>query len=212
MRNSIQTPATFSYLSLPVNNVYAVKVQESPAESLLDMLQQKSERGFSRLYDNYSDALFSVIYQIVNNKEIAEDMLQETFVKIWKKIDTYDESKGTLYTWMLNIARNTGIDFIRSQKNQFYTHLVHDDIWQNELSHPGAGMGNTDRLDYIALKNKATKLGKKYAIIIDMIYFGGYSYVQVAELLKLPVGTVKTRARMALTLLKKDINECWRNY
>ncbi len=200
---STQPTTRFSYLTLPVSNVYTVIVKEKSTENLLDLLQQKSERGFSLLYNNYADALFSVILQIIKNKEITEDLLQETFVKVWKKINTYDETKGTLYTWMHNIARNTGIDFIRSHKNRFYKLLVHDDIWQNEFLQPGTVIGNADRLDYIAVKNKSATLDVKYAVVIDLIYFEGCTYEQAAKLLKLPIGTVKTRARMALTLLKK---------
>ena len=203
MMISTQLQKNFSYFSLPARKVYTAKANEKPAEDLLNLLQQKSERGFSLLYDNYADALFSVIRQIVNNTEITEDLMQETFVKIWKKIGTYDQTKGTLYTWMLNIARNTGIDFIRSNKNRFYKHLVHDDIWQNEYFQPGIEMVNMERLDYIAIKNKAAELDNKYAVVLDLIYFEGHTYEQVAELLKLPLGTVKTRGRMALTLLKK---------
>ena len=79
-----QTQTNFSYLTLPVNQMYVVRTKEIPVVNLLEQLQQKTERGFSLLYDNYADALFSVIYQIVNNRELTEDLLQETFVKIWK--------------------------------------------------------------------------------------------------------------------------------
>ncbi len=195
----------FSYLSLPANKMYAVSAKEKPAENLLGLLQQKSERGFSLLYDNYADALFSVLYHIVEKKEIAEDLLQDTFVKIWKKIDTYDAAKGTLYTWMLNIARNTGIDFIRSNKNRFYKHLVHDEVLQNENFQPGADTGIADRLDLSAIKNMAAALDTKYAVVLDLVYFEGCTYEQVSKVLKLPLGTVKTRGRMALTLLKNRI-------
>ena len=123
-------------------------------------------------------------------------------MKIWKKIDTYDEAKGTLYTWMLNIARNTSIDFVRSNKNRFYQHFVHDDILLNESDQRGTNIENTDHLDYIAIKKKAAKLDQKYSDVIDLIYFEGYTYEQVAILLKLPLGTVKTRGRNALAILK----------
>jgi RNA polymerase sigma-70 factor (ECF subfamily) len=195
----------FSYLILPANKMYAVITKEKPAENLLNLLQQKSEKGFSKLYDNYADALFSVIYRIVEKRVIAEDLLQDSFVKIWQKIDTYDETKGTLFTWMLNIARNTSIDHIRLRKNEFNKKLLHDDILLNEYFHPCIDLGNANRLDYISIKNIAAALDDKYAIILDLIYFEGCTYEQVAKLLKLPLGTVKTRGRMALTLLKKRI-------
>jgi len=199
--NQIQN--NFCYFSLTVRKKYDATSNEIRTEELIEQLQQKSERGFTLLYDNYADALFSVLQQIVEKREITEDLLQETFIKIWKKIDSYDETKGTLYTWMLNIARNTGIDFIRSNRNQFYKNLVYEDIWENHFHQPGAEMVNEDRLDCIAIKNKAATLDKKYAIVIELIYFEGLTYEQVSRSLKLPLGTIKTRGRTALTLLKE---------
>ncbi len=199
---STQSVSQYSFYTLPARKAYTSTTVKVPIDNLLNLLQQKSERGFSQLYDNYADALFSVTYQIVKNKEIAEDLLQDIFVKIWKKIDTYDEARGTLYTWMLNIARNTSIDFVRSQKNRFYQHFVHDDILLNESYQRGNNIENADHLDYIAIKNKAAKLDQKYADVIDLIYFEGYTYEQVAIILNLPLGTVKTRGRNALTILK----------
>jgi RNA polymerase sigma-70 factor, ECF subfamily len=210
----ISTPLqnNFSYLTLPVKQVYAVVTKGKPAENLLHLLQQKNETAFTLLYDNYADALFSILYKVVNNKEIAEDLLQETFVKIWKKIDMYNETKGSLYTWMLNIARNTGIDFMRSSRNKFHQQLIHTDAWQQEYLQTSTGMENTDRLDYLSIRNKAASLDDKYAVIINLIYFEGFTYIQVAKHLKMPLSTVKTRAKMALTLLKKAYNEYRGNY
>jgi RNA polymerase sigma-70 factor (ECF subfamily) len=82
---------------------------------LLQALQSHDEQAFSFLYDRYSKALFNIILQIIPQQELAEDVLQEVFVKIWQNIKSYDETKGRLYTWMLNIARNQSIDRTRSK-------------------------------------------------------------------------------------------------
>lgn len=200
---SAQSQTNFSYFTLPAGTMYMVPAKEKYADNLFNLLQQKSERGFTLLYNNYADALFSVIFQIVEKKEIAEDLLQDTFVKIWKKIDTYDETKGTLFTWMLNIARNTAIDFIRLRRNEFYKQLVNFDVLLNDSFYHAIETVNFNRLDYIVIKNRASELDNKYAVVIDLIYFEGFTYEQAAKVLKLPIGTVKTRARMALKLLKK---------
>ena len=84
-------------------------------ELLVKELLKKDNNSFTLLYDNYSKSLYGVIYNLIRNKEEAEDVLQEVFVKIWNNIDSYNESKGRLYTWMLNIARNTTIDKLRSK-------------------------------------------------------------------------------------------------
>ena len=84
-------------------------------DELLVLIHKKDEKAFTYLYDMYSKSLFSVINVLVKNREEAEDVLQEVFVKIWKNIDSYNESKGRFYTWILNIARNTSIDKLRSK-------------------------------------------------------------------------------------------------
>ncbi len=83
---------------------------------LVNLLKQKDDNAFSYLYDNYSGALYGVVKQIVSDGEVGSDVLQEVFVSIWSKIDSYDSSKGRLFTWMLNIARNAAIDKTRSKK------------------------------------------------------------------------------------------------
>ena len=110
-------------------------------EELLPLLMNKDERAFTHVYDMYSKSLFAVICNLVSDREEAEDVLQETFVKIWKNIDTYNESKGRFYTWIVNIARNSAIDKLRSkgfnnrQKNLSSDNFVHllDD--SNKLIH-----------------------------------------------------------------------------
>ena len=82
---------------------------------LVDLIRTRSRTGYEMLYKNYAQNLYNAIRTIVNNDTIAEDLLQDTFVKIWQNIDRYDENKGTLYTWMINIARNASIDKLRSK-------------------------------------------------------------------------------------------------
>ena len=84
-------------------------------EDILLLLYKKDEKAYTILYDMYSKSLFSIIFNLVKEREEAEDILQEVFVKIWKNLDSFSESKGRFYTWMLNIARNTAIDKLRSK-------------------------------------------------------------------------------------------------
>ncbi|MDD2987062.1 sigma-70 family RNA polymerase sigma factor, partial [Flavobacterium sp.] len=79
-------------------------------EELLPLIYKKDDNAFTILYDMYAKSLFGVINTLLKNQEEAEDVLQEVFIKIWKNLESYSESKGRLYTWMLNIARNTAID------------------------------------------------------------------------------------------------------
>jgi RNA polymerase sigma factor (sigma-70 family) len=162
---------------------------------LVASLRQKDNDAFSYLYANYSGALFGVIRQIVTDGELGADVLQETFVNIWKRIDSYDASKGRLFTWMLNIARNAAIDKTRSKGFQQSQRQVPID---GEQFVAGVRPG----IDDYGLKKMMMKLKEEHRQLIDLSYFQGYTHEQIAQALHMPLGTVKTRIRSALTQLR----------
>ena len=161
------------------------------------MLQQRNEKAFGYLYDNYSGALYGIVNSIVTEKEIANDVLQNVFVNIWRKIDLYDPSKGRLFTWMLNIARNAAIDELRSrgyrdsQKNQSLGETV--DV---------AGTATGPAIQDVGLRKVLTKLKGELRILVDMSYFQGFTHEEISKVLNIPLGTVKTRIRTALIQLR----------
>ena len=173
-----------------------------PEEELIALLKRKDERGFTILYDNYSAALYGVIFKIVRTEEIAADVMQESFVKIWKNIDFYDKSKGSLFTWILNIARNNAIDKIRSkdfrQNNsiQSVDHNVHiiesQTITQSDY-----------KSDLIGIDKLINQLRPEYQLLIDLIYLKGYTQAEVSEEFNIPLGTVKTRIKAAINQLRE---------
>ncbi|MCF6131994.1 RNA polymerase sigma factor [Flavobacterium wongokense] len=168
-------------------------------EELLPLLLRKEERAFTLLYDMYSKSLFSIITNLISDREEAEDVLQEVFVKIWKNIETYNQSKGRLYTWMLNITRNAAIDKLRSkgfnnsQKNLSSDNFVHllDD--SNKL---------TNRIDSIGLREFVNKLKPKCIQLIDLLFFKGFTQQEASDELKMPLGTVKTQNRNCINDLR----------
>lgn len=164
-------------------------------QQLVTLLRQKDDQGFAYLYEHYAGALHSVIRQIVTDVELANDVLQETFVNIWRKIDSYDAEKGRLFTWMLNIARNAAIDKTRSKA--FQQGMKNQSI-DGEYIQPSVRPG----VDDIGLKKVVWKLKEEHRMLIDLSYFQGYTHEQIAKALNMPLGTVKTRIRSALTQLK----------
>ncbi len=167
---------------------------------LVALLKKKSKVAFDYLYDNYSVVLYGIILKIVNTEEVAEDILQEVFIKIWNKTDSYDATKGRLFTWMLNIARNSAIDHTRS--------MQHKQSLQNRKIDPSVGIidksqNTTSKIDHIGLKNVIDKLAPEYKMLIDLAYFKGYTQDEIAKEFKIPLGTVKTHTRSALNQLRK---------
>jgi len=171
---------------------------EEPA--LIEALLQKKQIGAEALYHMYSPALFGIISRIIADKEIAEDVLQETLVKIWNSIHQYDTAKGRLFTWMVNVARNLAIDKVRSK--DFRNHSKNQDI-DNHVNSIDEHSNSSYQPDLLGVKDLLIKLKPEQKKIVDLIYFHGYTHVEVADELGIPLGTVKTRLRMGIMELRK---------
>ena len=168
-------------------------------QELVAQLLQQNNQAFSYLYDNYSPALFGIICQIVPDKELASDVLQDVFINIWRKISSYDDSKGRLFTWMLNIARNAAIDKIRSRPYQ--DSLKNQPLAEN-VNSTAANSVTGPQVNDVGLKKLINKLREEYRVLIDLSYFQGFTHEEIARLQNIPLGTVKTRIRSALIQLR----------
>lgn len=166
-------------------------------------LRNKEKAGAEALYDMYSSSLYGIIFRIVQHEEIAEDLLQDTFVRIWNSFSSYDESKGRLFTWMVNIARNISIDKTRSKdfRNSSKTEDIENNVLSLEMQ-----ADNTLNPETMGLKELVAKLKPEQKIILDMVYFRGFTHAEVSEELEIPLGTVKTRLRNAIISLRKVFN------
>ena len=148
------------------------------------------------LYNNYISVIYGVILRIVKRETIAEEVTNDCFLKIWNRIDQYDTSKGKLFTWMINIARNMAFDKLRSSENM--KSLKTDDIADLKID----SSIDSIKIDNIGLKEIVSKLSVDEKQIIDLMYFEGYSQSEISENFNIPLGTVKTRARAAITKLR----------
>ncbi len=171
-------------------------------EELVTQVLRKDQQAFSYLYDNYAGALNTVIFKMVENKELAEDVLQEAFVKIWNNFENYDKSKGRLFTWMLNITRNLTIDTLRSKSFKKQKKISGDENSVSSLEDTKIGI---DRFDAMGLRKQVNNLKEDQRSIIDMAYFFGYTQDEISKHLGIPLGTVKTRMRTAIIELRKKL-------
>ncbi|QIE58148.1 sigma-70 family RNA polymerase sigma factor [Rasiella rasia] len=166
---------------------------------LITSMQNGNEQAFSKLYTMYSEAIYGIIYSIVLNEEIAEEVLQDVFIKIWNNASSYNTKKGRFFTWILNIARNTAIDktrsknFKNSKKNLSTTNFV--DILL-------AGDNLNKKTNAIGIKKFVEKLKPVCIQIVELLFFQGYTQKDAAENLKMPLGTLKTRNRNCLNDLR----------
>jgi RNA polymerase sigma factor (sigma-70 family) len=151
------------------------------------------------LYDHYSGAVYSVVLRVIRSEAIAEEVLQDIFLKYWNKIDTYDATKGKLFTWMINIARNQAIDRTRSREvgKERKTGGMENFVNSNSISN-----SEEPFVDAIGLKELLVTLPREQSFVVDYLYFKGYSQSELAEEFNIPLGTVKTRLRLAMQHLR----------
>lgn len=172
-------------------------------QELIALLKQKNHSALAYLYDHYAPALYGVIHRIVKIEEVAEEVLQDTFVRIWDKIQSYDPNKGKLFTWMLNIARNLSIDKLRSKEfsHKKKTSQLEDNIY---LITPKTYV--EQKIKDTGLRDVLYNLSPEQQMIINLVYFEGYTHTEVSEEYHIPLGTVKTRLRSALIRLRRLLN------
>lgn len=169
-------------------------------EDLIQLLKKGDESAFSYLYDHYSGALNSIILKMIDDKALAEDILQEAFVKIWNNFSSYDSSKGRLFTWMLNITRNLTIDTIRSKGYKKQAKIQDSEIAVNNAWNSS---NENERFDTLGLRNQTMLLKEDQKLVIDLAYFEGLTQEEISQKLKIPLGTVKTRIRAGISVLRR---------
>ena len=168
---------------------------------IYNLLKARNEKGLSMLYKNYSSSLFGISFRILNNNAFAEDAIQKSFLKIWNNIEQYDSGKSTLFTWMAKIVRNTSIDIRRlksfqvEEKSETLNPKMHD----SKKSYI-----DTNKIDTSSI---LSGLDEKYAFVIEHLYLKGYSQSELAEEFDIPLGTIKTRVKKGITILRSKLDK-----
>lgn len=166
---------------------------------IITALKGGDKNALSLVYDRYGAALYGVVLRIVQSPELAEEVVQDVFVKIFRNIGSYDENKGRFYTWALNVARNSAIDATRTsdfrnkQKTDPFDFVVYSQA--NPSVNPS--------VETIGLREIVNKLEEKHRRVIDLAYFQGYTQTEIEQEMNIPIGTVKTRLRLAIKELRK---------
>ena len=168
-------------------------------EELVIKFQEKDEKAFETLYNMYSQSLHGVIYNIVRDNAIAEEVMQDVFIKAWNNSSSYSAKKGRFFTWILNISRNAAIDKTRSKsfknkKKNLDAEFFVDILETNE--------NLNQKTNAIGIRKFVGKLAKKCKDVIELLYFKGYTQKEASEKLEMPIGTIKTRNRNCINELR----------
>ena len=161
----------------------------------------------SELYDRYGRLAHSVIYRVVRDAGTAEDLVQETFLRVWNRAASFDQQRGALGPWVLAVARNRAIDYLRSVDGRMAAGALELDRVENPALFTAfdASVLSIDRAR--RLKEAFEKLSPNQRMVIDLAYYEGLSQSEMAERLKQPLGTVKTWVRSALKTLRDELTE-----
>ncbi len=170
-------------------------------EELISLAQAGSAEAFAALYDRHSRSAYSLAYRMMGEKQSAEDLVQEVFLRVWRNSASYRTERGSVRTWVLSIVHNRGVDQLRSTASRRRTQ---DRVEASApTSQPSEAFTDTWRNNQRDQVRDALKtLPAEQLKILELAYFSGYTHVEIAGLLDLPLGTVKGRMRLGLRKVK----------
>lgn len=179
------------------------QLAQTREQRIISLLHAQDKQALVLLYEHYSGALYNIILRIVPQPEIAEEVLQDAYVKIWRQGKTYDPTKGKLFTWMARVVRNLAIDRLRSKnyKTGKRTESIELSVDRNE------SLSETLYIQDSGLRKVVEGMDEKYKQIIDYLYFRDYTQSETSKELGIPLGTVKSRSRLAIKELRKLLRQ-----
>ena len=194
---------------LTAGAVYAilqVGIRFKDDRDLARRLRARDPHVMSALYERYGRASYSVIYRVVRDVGVAEDLVQETFLRVWNRAQSFDPDRGALGPWILTVARNRAIDHLRSTGGREASGAIELDRIENprlfsDLEESTLTIDRAKRL-----KEAFVKLTPAQREVIELAYYEGLSQSEMADRLKQPLGTVKTWVRTALKSLREQLS------
>lgn len=178
-------------------------------ERLIVLILQSQEQALAQLYDRYHRLIFSLALAIVNDRATAEEITLDVFMRVWQKAGTYRADQAKVSTWLTHIARHHAIDVLRRRAARVDEFALHwEDAGPNsESSAPDPQESVELSLRQERIQAALAKLPPEQREALHLAYFGGYTQSQIAEVLKQPLGTIKTRLRLAMQKLREFLRE-----
>ncbi len=182
-----------------------VDIRNLADEEVMALVQEGSTRAFELVYDRHGGAAFSLAYRMVPNRTTAEDIVQESFLSIWRSRTRYEPTRGSVRTWVLGIVHNRAIDALRRN-------IVHDrrrasaeGLEEREEAPERTEIEVARLQEAHSVRDALKELPKEQARVLELAYFGGFSHSQIADMLEMPIGTVKGRMRLGLEKLRRAL-------
>ncbi len=212
-RNPVQSPINLpeapeihnGYIQ-PTKAVSAVKLDDA---ALMQLLALKQADALSDLYDRYGRLVYSIAINSIGDRSIAEEIVQDVFTRVWDKASTYDARIARVSTWLVSITRNRTIDELRKIKIRPENNNVSwDEVSERDEPY---GKGPEENFDLTwrqkTVREALETLSPNQREVLALAYFKGYSHSKIAEVLGIPLGTTKTRIRMAMQKLRMVLSQ-----
>jgi RNA polymerase sigma-70 factor (ECF subfamily) len=184
------------------------KAERLADEELMPLVGRKDPEAFEVLYDRHGGAAYSLAYRIVGDRAAAEEVTQEAFISVWRSGARFDATRGSVRSWLLSVVRNRAIDFLRSKAGKAPKLDFDDDSALEQR--PAAERTEEEALrreTAVEVRGALGKLPGEQSKVIELAYFGGFSHSEIAEMLQLPMGTVKGRMRLGLEKIRGELAE-----
>jgi RNA polymerase sigma-70 factor, ECF subfamily len=170
-------------------------------EDLISLVEAADADAFATLYDRHSRAAFSLAYRMMGERQASEDLAQDAFLKVWRAAGSYRAERGSVRTWILSIVHNRSIDQLRSHSSRRRTQdKIEASAPRSQPSEAFAETWRNSQRDQV--REALNTLPPEQLKILELAYFSGYTHVEISELLRLPLGTVKGRMRLGLQKIK----------
>ncbi len=182
-------------------------IRDLADEEVMQLVQDGNPRAFELLYDRHGSAAFSLAYRMVGNRVTAEDIIQEAMLSIWRSRLRYDQTRGSVRTWVLGIVHNRAIDALRRSIVHDRRRETMDGVEERHEARERTDVEVARREEARSIRSALDTLPEEQRRTIELAYFGGFSHSQIAELLHEPIGTVKGRMRLGLDKMRRQLSE-----
>ena len=178
-------------------------------EEVMHLVQAGDPRAFEQLYDRHGGAAFSLAYRMTGDRVAAEDVSQEAFLSIWRSRLRYQPERGSVRTWVLGIVHNRGIDALRRNVVHERRRSAIEGIEERQEAPELTDVEAVRRDEARSVRSALEALPDEQCRVIELAYFGGFSHSQIADMLGMPIGTVKGRMRLGLDKMRRQLTEAF---
>jgi RNA polymerase sigma-70 factor, ECF subfamily len=176
-------------------------------EDLMARVSEGDAEAFEVIFDRHADAAFSLAYRMCGRRSMAEDVVQDAFLSLWRSGARYDRTRGGVRSWVLRVVHNRAIDAFRRETIRS-SRDVHDEGIAERIASTERTEVEAERRDEAQqVRSALGGLPADQRQVIELAFFGGFSHSQIAEMLKLPTGTVKGRMRLGMTKMRISLDD-----